>query len=255
MRRERVLTVAWGERRGRLLIVCAVAVVCCSVQGLAQSGRRRSPRVVAAPTVAAEEKTEAKTEAKPEAKPEAKTEAKAGEKTEAKAEETAIEPRVIERPVTVSAVLVGGNIVTDADYFKSNYVDRATRECRDRLMEQPVLEVTRGGKLTRKEAVVLAKKAKDSYVLWFEINMKTSSMWGDMVVSHIEYVVFKPQTAEILTQGKVNPNTPGIRRDGDVVRVPSVKRRATSEMEQVLEGARIIADRVRLKFVQDLRRI
>jgi hypothetical protein len=220
-----------------LLVVCAVAALCCADAALAQSGRRRSPRVAAAPapTVAAEEKTEAK--------------------AEAKAEEMAIEPRVIERPVTVSAVLVGGNIVTDADYFKSNYVDGAARECRDRLMEQPVLEVTKGGKMTRKEAVVLAKKSKDSYVLWFEINMKTSSMWGDMIVSHIEYVVFKPQTAEVLTEGKVNPNTTGIRRDGDVVRVPSVKRRSTSEMQQVLEGARIIADRVRVKFVQDLRRM
>jgi hypothetical protein len=205
-----------------------MVVLCCSEAGLAQSGRRRSPRVEAPPPVAVE--------------------AQAGAKTE-----TAIEPQVIERPITVSAVLVGGNIVTDADYFHSNYVDGAARACRDRLMEQPVLEVTKGGKMTRKEAILLAKKAKDSYVLWFEINMKTNSIWGDMIVSHIEYVVFRPQTATILTEGKVDPNTPGIRRDGDVVRVPSVKRQRASEIQQILEGARIIADRVKVRFIQDLR--
>lgn len=207
-----------GKRRACFFAVCVVGILCFSQATLAQSGRNRREKISPPPTPVSIEPQE----------------------------DSSIEPQITKAPVPISSVIIGGDIVHDSKYFRSNYVDIAVKACMERFKEGPMLAVTKGGKMTRKEAVEWAKKETGAYLLWLEIRVLTGGIWGDRTIPYIKYYVFMPQTAEILTEGQVEPNNQNIRING--ARVPTVNQRSLNERWQLDRGGQMVADRVRRKL-------
>lgn len=153
----------------------------------------------------------------------------------------------IKPPVPINSLRIGGLIVHDSAYFRSNYLDAVQDACRDRLKEAGIkLEVTNLGKMTRQEAIGLAKMLTTTYVLWMEVRIENEGIWGDDTIRYVEYFVFKPLTAEVLAQGKVDPNNQDVVISG--TRLPSVRKRTLSETQQLKAGGQKVADSVRRKL-------
>jgi hypothetical protein len=213
VRGERLTTSFSVKRRYFLLLVPVAITLCLSQVALAQSGRRI--RRVSSPTPA----------------PVA---------TQSKIDPP---PPAIEPSVPINAVIVGGEIVTDS-YFRSNYLDKAFKAGMERLKEHQVLNVTKGGKMTYEEAISRAKKETDAYILWLQFRAVHSD-WYKMKVCIVSYFVFTPKTAKILIAGEVDPNNQIIRVGQ--VRIPTAPRQ-TDLREQMEEGAREVANRIRRKI-------
>lgn len=197
-----------GIRLKYLFVICAIAVLCCSHAALAQSGRHPKKRVPLPPLP-----------------------------TEPKPDPTLDEPSKL---VAVTSILVSGDVIHDSDFYRSNDLSLATKACVNRLRERLGIEITKGGKLKRQEAVEWAKKETSTYLLWLEIKVR-SGTYGSTIVSYINYYLFVPQTAEVLTKGQYDPYEQVPRING--ARVPGVTgpRDAILQLE---DGGRQIADRI-----------
>lgn len=209
------------KRRRCLLIVSLVATICCAHATLAQSGRPKkssAPAPAPAPTptsLSAEQKT-----------PEA----------------VAIRP-----PVRIKSVVVNGMTIIPEGYYRSNDVAITVEECIETLKERPVLVVIRGGMRDRKEAMNRARLEKDAYVLWLEINMKDRLMESP-TVAFIDYFLFQPQTAAVVTKGRVDPANI-IQTDDSGTRLPGrINKAPSTTTGKLRRGAREIANRVRRWF-------
>jgi len=73
--------------------------------------------------------------------------------------------------------------------------------------------------------------------------MKTVGIWGDMTVSYMRYVIFAPQTAEVVTKGRVEPSNRDVVIGG--AKVPTVNKKPQGETGQRMTGARKIAVEIR----------
>ncbi|PYS71042.1 MAG: hypothetical protein DMF69_11740 [Acidobacteria bacterium] len=189
-----------------LACVIAMLLVCLHVNG--QSGRQKTIPPPAPPTNATVDKGETKT------------------------------------PIVITSLVAAAEIVHDATYLKSNFVDIALDTCFETLKDMRVaMPLTKAGKLTRKLAMERAKRETDAYVLWVEIRVKDVGVWGDRTIPYMDYVIFAPQTAEVVTEGRVEPN------DRDVViggaKVPTVNKKPQGDTGQVRTGARKIAVEIR----------
>jgi hypothetical protein len=200
-----------------LLLLCAAILSSFPQAAQSQSGRRQPSKTVVAPPPSA---TEAET------RPEAKT--------------PATKPTF-----GTAAVIVGGDRIDSSLYLLSSYVDDVIRACVDRLGETSGLEVAAGGHMTRKDAIDRAKKEAKAYVLWIELRPEED---GRNELS-ISYQVYNPQTAKVLTTGRVHPGNRSAGSGGVIIGVPSVTRRLPLQY-QLKEGGREIADRVRSKLAQ-----
>ncbi|HEX7997821.1 MAG TPA: hypothetical protein VF528_05480 [Pyrinomonadaceae bacterium] len=217
MLHERPAALSSATRRTRLFLLFVAALLCCTQPTLAQSGRNRKERTARPAPVVVEPQTE-----------------------------TAVEPQITQAPVAITSVIVAGDIVHDSDYFRSNYVDIAVKACINRFKEGPMLNAVKGGKLKRKEAIAWAKKETAAYVLWLEIRVVDINMWGDDAIPYIKYFVFKPQTAELLTEGQVEPGNQNVRLNG--ARIPTVRQRRISASFELEIGGQKVADQVRRKL-------
>ncbi len=150
----------------------------------------------------------------------------------------------------ITSVVIGGHdISTELKEQWSTSVSTVVKSFTARLGERPVplLGVVNGGKMTRDEAHARARRETGAYVLWFGYSVRMVGLF-DTTVEHIDYVVFMPQTAEVLTGGRVHPD---VRRKtvdpGGVLRVPTSprRRRVVDVNDQLETGGREIADRVR----------
>lgn len=202
-----------------LIAACALAAVCLAHAAAAQSGRRTANKVSPAPP--------------PEAPAEAPTEAPT------------------DNPSTrISAVVIGGHDVDpEMKEAYSNNVSRVVKACTARLKEhrRPAMEIRNGGKMTRAEAVELAKRETGAYVLWFGYRTRRVDLFYD-TVEYMDYVVLMPRTAQTLTEGRVYPDRQKKTVDpGGVMRVPGVRKqdRPPDTSRQLETGAREIADRVK----------
>lgn len=207
-RGERLMQPSSGNRRKYLAVACAVAVLCFSHAVHAQSGRHQRPRVPLPPLP-----------------------------TEQKNEPPLDEPGKL---AAVSSIIVTGDVVHDFDYYRSNDVSLAVKACVNRLRERLGLDIVKGGKLTRKEAMAWAKRETAADVLWLEIKVRDAGSYGTLI-SYINYYVFMPQTAEVLTKGQYDPYKKVARING--ARVPGVTG-PREAIEQLEDGGREIADRV-----------
>jgi hypothetical protein len=226
--RHEKLTLALSlKRRKYLLLVCVAALALgFSQAALAQSGRRHKSSVPPPPppSVSAEPKTEAE-----------------------------IDPSAVKSPVPISTVIVMGDLIQSGS-SRSNYVDQAVDACVERLKERQVIEAVGSGSRKRAAAMERAKNETTAYVLWLEINVdervrNDQGVYVERYISSVNYYVFMPQTAEILTKGRVYPRSQDINQGGVVLRLPTSNRRMPLTIE-LRDIGRQVADRVRDSFVK-----
>lgn len=197
-----------GDRLKYHLVICAIALLCISHAAIAQSGRHPKKREPLPPLP-----------------------------TEPKPDPALDEPS---RVVAVNSILVSGDVLHDSKFYRSNDLALATKACVNRLREGLGIEITKGGKLKQKEAIEWAKKETATYLLWLEIKMRTG-IYGDGTVSHINYYLFVPQTAQVMLKGQYDPYEQVPRING--ARVPGVTGPKYAIL-QLEDGGRQIADRV-----------
>ncbi|HVF88768.1 MAG TPA: hypothetical protein VNH22_01800 [Blastocatellia bacterium] len=199
------------EKRARLLMICALSILCLSQSLLAQSGRRPIKKDPPPPPAPAE--------TRPEPAPPA------------------------EKPAPAAYLIVGADRLGSSMYILPGYVDEAVDACVKRLKKSPSLDTRGGGTMTRKDAIDRARKEKDAYVVWLEVNVEQNGAEG---VS-IGYTIFKPETAQVKTSGRVYLSGSRMGRGGVGVGVPSVNRRLPPEY-LMREGGQDVADRVMGNF-------
>lgn len=209
---EKLRPAVSGKRHELLFIIGIVAALCCSGAALAQSGRRQSKS--AAPPVVVEPPAETET---PQPKP---------------------------KPSPLAAVIVGGNKLGTSFYLSTTYVELAIASCLDRLKESAALDVAGGGDMTRKGAIDRAKKEQAAFVLWLDVRVENDGS-GSI---EIDYTVFTPQTAKVMTSGHVYPGTAGVSRGGVGVGLPPVTNRYSLDY-LMKEGGREVAERVGSKLL------
>jgi hypothetical protein len=217
MRYERKTPAFAVRKRIYILALSVATTVCLSQSALAQSGRRiKRPPSTPQQT--------AQTETRP---------------------ETPTAPQTTPPAATVNAIIVGAEIVMDGYKVHTNEQNDAIKSCMERLKERPLLNVIKGGKMKRAEAIERAKLETEAYVLWMEIKTRMVGLFYEEVVV-INYYVFTPKTAKVLIEGQLDPKRQETRIGQ--VRIPQVPRRthpAIAYMDQLEEGGRAVADRIR----------
>jgi hypothetical protein len=229
---------AQNLQRGYVAVILIATVLLFSQTALAQSGRQKKP-ALPAPTPTSAPATPDKETAPGKMAPRAATTTASEPKKETSAETEPPRPTLRILSVIVNAQ----SIIPDGGYW-SNDVKYAVKDCMDALKGRTRLNIVRGGMRNRGEAIRRAQMEKDAYVLWMEINMKDRLMKSPEV-DFIEYFLFMPQTAKVVTQGKVDPQKIIHIVEGGT-RVPkSVSKPPSSPDAQLSAGAREVADRVR----------
>lgn len=204
--------------RGRFnryfLIVFAVAVLGLIQSVEAQSGRHR-PSTTASTTA---------------------TETTEPAKAPTVRDEPAVDPNV-----KLTSILVAGQIFHPYAYYNSSFLDSAMKECVNALKAHPV-GVAKAGKMDFLKAKELAKKESEVVVLWLGFETKDDG-YGNQYLDYVDYAVLLPQTAKLLTQGRIKPGeaSPAI-TNGGVISLP--RRTTRSSPGQANLQMRFIADEV-----------
>jgi hypothetical protein len=217
MRHERKAPAFAPRRRVFILALSVAASIWLSQSALAQSGRRIK-RAPSTPQQTAQTETGPETPTAPQATP----------------------------PVAeVNAIIVGAEIVEDGYVVHTNEQNEAIKSCMERLKERPLLNVIKGGKMKRAQAMERAKLETEAYVLWMEIKTRITELFYTEVVV-INYYLFTPQTAKVLVEGQLDPKRQ-VQKIGQV-RIPQMPRRthpAIRYEEQLEGGGQAVADRIR----------
>jgi hypothetical protein len=145
----------------------------------------------------------------------------------------------------ISALIVCGEVSHNYTYYNSNYFDAALKEFSNWMKYEPhpFLAVTRAGKMTFDAAKERAKKEIGSHVLWLGIVGKDNGL-GEMIVQYVDYSILIPSTGKVLLTGRVIPGQQAIVAQGGVMKIPSIPKRS-SELSQMKQGARQVADRLK----------
>jgi hypothetical protein len=92
-------------------------------------------------------------------------------------------------------------------------------------------------------------------VLWLEIKLVDHVVtdrgvpYVERYISCVDYYVFMPQTAKILTEGRVYPGRQDIKRNGSVLRLPT-RSKPLPVTYELREIGKQVADRVRDIFIE-----
>lgn len=203
------------KSRNYLLLVSAVAILCCSTAIRAQSGRRAAqPRQEPTPVAATSPQT-------------------------AQAEQP-----------TVSSIIVGGDLIHNIKKYggANDNIKDAIKICMARLNYDPPMEVINGGKMNLNQAKERARKETKSYVLWFELGVQfTEGLRMEPYLVFIDYAVLMPQTAKFLTSGRVLPSDFKNILSETVLRVPTIPRGPDLDI-QLMTVVPIVAARAKAKF-------
>lgn len=160
------------------------------------------------------------------------------------------QPNKSEARIT-SVIICGHDIGKEVKEDYSTSVSTLVKSFTAGMNERPVLlGVVNGGKMKREEAVERAKREQGAYVLWFGYSLKMVG-WYYTSVEYIDYTVYKPQTAEVLVEGRVYPDEQKTHADpGGIMRLPTSRRRSRvpDTHRQLETGGREIANRVRNKL-------
>ena len=152
-------------------------------------------------------------------------------------------------PRITSLVVCGHDITKGGKEFYSQNVSLTVKAITAALEGRRglVMGVLNGGKQTRKEAVARAMSETGAYVLWFGYSIREFGL-SDETVEYIDYVVYEPRSAEVLTEGRVYPGEQKEFADPrGIMRLPRVRSRPIPSL-QLEAGGREIADRVRNKL-------
>lgn len=197
------------------IVLAGMLISLNALVGQAQSGRRL-PKTSAPPP-----------EAKPEAKPAEKRE------TDEKAK------------VSIILGIDGRQISYNIPLY---FYDSVLQSCADKLRDAPSvkLDVT-GRNMSRGEAIKLAKSQKVAYVVLLELRpdgMGVGPMSPDSYTEVlIEYVVFAPENAKVITSGRTYPRA--FRKGGVIMGPRTGGRTSPIYAEQLLkQAARDAAERI-----------
>lgn len=152
-------------------------------------------------------------------------------------------------PRITTVVVCGHDVSKGSNELYSRNVSLTVKSITTALGERrgPLVGVLNGGKQTRLEAVARAMRETGAYVLWFGYSTKLVGL-SDETVEYIDYVVYKPQTGMVLTEGRVYPGVQKPYADPrGIMRLPTSRARPIVS-EQLKDGGREIADRVRNKL-------
>lgn len=126
------------------------------------------------------------------------------------------------------------------------YYDSVLQSCADKMRDAPSVKVDVSGReMNRGEAVKLAKSQKVAFVALLQLRSEgmgpmSSDRYPDV---SIEYVVFSPETAKVVTSGTTYPHAFG--KGGVVVGPKTTGRTSQVYAEQMLkQAAREAADRI-----------
>lgn len=124
------------------------------------------------------------------------------------------------------------------------------RNCAQRMGERAWVKVTvTPSTMLRSDAIKLAKAQKDTYVVWLRVREDTmgARRSGDPNNVFIEYAVFVPETAKIMTSGSTYPpgrNTVILERRGPELEGDYYLNRAARETaDKILSKFNLIAPR------------
>jgi hypothetical protein len=110
-------------------------------------------------------------------------------------------PKPAEKPKTVLTFIVGIDQYAGFAHISTAIYDGVLRSCAERLDDPASVKVeVAQGEMGRGEAINRAKGEKEAYVVWLEIS--ADSMSGDNNTIWLEYAVFAPTTAKLVTSGK-----------------------------------------------------
>ena len=189
-------------RKTRLLVCCFAILAVCAVTVHAQSGRKQTKAPPAAPVPTPT----------PEPTPEPKKE-----------------------KVSDFGFIIGADTFGAYETFPLTYYDAAMRGCADGLRAGSSAHVTIATEnINRGEAIKKAKSEKTTYVIQMKLILDPmyAKSYDDF---ELEYVVFAPQTAKVVTSGRTYLN---VNRKGPIVAGPA-RRGPTSALyrEQLLKQA------------------
>jgi len=194
-------------------IVAGVLLVCCFVASYAQSGRRAA-KPTATPTPAES----------PEPKPSPK------------------KPST-DKPQVVLILGIDGDSFSNVPLY---YYDAVLQSCADRINEASSVALDVSGKqMNRAEAIKIAKSQKEGYVAALQLrsdsmNARVNSNQAQDIF--IEYSVFAPGTAKVVTSGHTYQR---VGKTGSVISRLPTGRTSSVYTEQLLrQAARDAADRI-----------
>jgi len=200
-------------RNGSVVLFLLLVAICASV-AQAQSGRRQPKPPPAAPV--------------PTPTPEPTPEPKAPQKD------------------SDLGFIIGSDRYGTYDNYPISYYDAAMRGCADRLRSDSSAAVSVAqGNMTRGEAIKKAKGETTTYVVWMRLVLDemTARSLDDL---EIEFVVFSPQTAKVVTTGRsylnvnrkgpiiVGPTSRG--RSGPLYREEQIRRAGEDAAERILKA-------------------
>ncbi len=125
------------------------------------------------------------------------------------------------------------------------YNDSVLVSCAERLRSAPSAAVhVTGREITRGQAIKLAKSQKEGFVVFLELkndNMSATVANPNYQDLYLDYTVFGPDTAKVVTSGKTYPRAYS---KGSVIALPT-GRNSSAYVEQMLQqAARDAADRI-----------
>lgn len=138
------------------------------------------------------------------------------------------EPQKSELEIKISSLKIVAKLDYGSGYFHSNDFKDSLKELeRDlSLRYRFSLKVERGEKMDFEEAKELAKTETETYILWIGFVAKNSSS-GVMYFDFAQYAILKPQTAEFVTKGIIEPRYAEFANPGGILLPPTNDRRFT----------------------------
>ena len=186
-------------------IFCATLLLSCVLAVVAQSGRRvRKSVPVPIPT--------------PEATP------------------TPTTPSEKAKPAF--SFIVGLDKYGDFSRISLNTYSGVLRSCADRLDDSPLVKAeVSTHDMSRSDAVLKAKAEKEAYIVWLQLRPNTftgqTGIYDDPNNVFVEYTVFAPTTAKLITSGNTYPEAYRNKR----IRVPTSSTNGDYYLNQAARGA------------------
>jgi hypothetical protein len=142
-----------------------------------------------------------------------------------------------EQPKPVLQIVVGIDRYDNFSSISLSTYNEVLRSCAQRLDEPQSVTVERVERsLSRNEASNRAKAEKNAYVVWLRVreDEMSSNTTGTPNNVYIEYFVFAPTTAKVVSSGSAYPRKRGI--------IPSS--RTINADREVIEAARTVASKI-----------
>lgn len=144
------------------------------------------------------------------------------------------------------SLVVGIDRVSTFAYIPTYFYDSVLRVCGERLDDSPSVKADIANReMNRGEAIKRAKAETESHIVWLQLRLDNARAQSsdDLREVYIEYFVFAPTTAKIVTSGRTYQQ---MARAGGVIAMPRPGGGASLPYtEQLLkQAAREAADRI-----------